>query len=148
MSQEIISDKIEAERKIIKSERMTMVKDAIIVIIASAILVTFLLVWKAQITGLSIADEDAFCEDHSGFAFLSPENITVSGQEGYTYQLKLSCPEGNITFHDDSDYVDVPPTGRVKLMPKQGMTEISHVMIAARPESGRRISKEFNFIIT
>jgi len=54
--------------------------------------------------------------------------------------------QGKITFHDDSDAIDVSPTGMITAS-KDGESEIAHVIIIARHESGNRIDQEFNFQI-
>ena len=135
---------IEEERKRIKAERRTMVKDALLILAGAIALTVFLLVWKGQITGSAVINDGNFCEDYDGFQFISPPNITLSEDNGYTYQLKLSCIPGNITFQDNSDYIDVPPDGIIRMISEHNIPDEIDAIIIAQHESGEFIYRRFN----
>ena len=94
------------EIKKVKSERHIIF--AVLLFASAMLLITVLLVWNGQITGMqTIEASEHFCTDYSGFEFVSEENIALSAADNFSYQLKLNCIPGNITFQDNSDLIDV-----------------------------------------
>ena len=130
------------EIKKVKSERHIIF--AALLFVSAMLLITVLLVWNGQITGMQTMEvSDHFCVDYSGFDFVSEETITLSASDGSSYQLKLNCIPGNITFHDNSDIIDVSREGVVKLITNVNPPEIIDVMILAEHESSKIIYKKF-----
>ena len=140
-----MNDKIEEEKEKIRAERRTLVKDAILLIIAAGLLTAFLLIWKGQVTGMQVLEQEGFCSDYNGFSFISGQNITLSEDNDHAFQLKLSCLRGNITFHYDSDYIQISKSGLVSLVNKETTPAAIRSMIIARHESGEYIYKIFKF---
>lgn len=145
----VVEARIAEERARISAERRTMVKDGLVLLLIAAALTAFLLVWRAEITGLAALDnsveEGAFCVDYAGFRFISGDMIVLSEAEGYSHQLELGCLPGKTVLHEDSGHLDIGPDGMVRLIGDSPRPAAVDAVVIARHESGEDIYKRVIF---
>jgi hypothetical protein len=123
MTRESIEERIENERKSISQERKTMLKDAIIVIIASAILATFLIAWKAQITGfqtLQTFDSEYFVHGSSDDNLLRFERVpNFIAKVGEEVHLNVEPNRDDVMFSDNTLMFEITQEGAIEFVPRQ-----------------------------
>ena len=141
MSQESITERIENERKRINFERRTMIKDAIIIIIASAILATFLLVWKGQMTGFQTMETFESGGTVSGASpegSLSFEKIPdFIAKVGEHIRFRVDPNNEDVLFRDDTGLFEIEQDGTVDFTPSEQDVGRHNAWIIIKDSTGR-----------
>lgn len=143
---EVIASQIVDEQHLIAAERRTLLKDAILLAAIAIAITAFLLVWRAEITGMVTADpQDRYCDGFGDLVFLSDASVVLERDNDFTHQLKLICLPGEVTFHDNSDYIRVFDDGRIVLSEEAQRPGYYEAFIIAEHGSGEFIGKKFRF---
>jgi len=119
-----MDNRIEEEKGRIKVERKTMIKDAIVIVIAAAILTTFLLVWKGQITGQATiqtfeSDIPTVTEStpNTPLSFEHIPNMKAKIGDKINFKVIPNQAEG-INFYDNTPLFDIGTNGEVDYVPE------------------------------
>jgi hypothetical protein len=119
-----MDERLEEEKKRIKLERKTLIKDALLILIGAAILTAFLLAWKGQITGMQTIQ--TFDSEYPTITESTPNtdlrfehipNIKTKVGEQTSFKV-IPNQAGNIVFSDNTILFDIGENGEVDFVPE------------------------------
>jgi uncharacterized protein YpmS len=133
-------DKIAEEREKIRQERRTLMKDAVLIFVAAALIAAFLLVWKSQITGfatLETFETETFVAGSSSEQSLRFEEIpNFVAKVGEKVKFKVEPNQERVKFSDDTTMFEIDEEGIVEFTPTEQDVGNHNIWIIIKDDSG------------